>query len=240
MNWRRLPGKATDIAVGKDGTVWVLGTNHIGSDGDYEAYRWSGQAWVATGGGGIRIAVADRGNAWVVNTKDQIYRYHRRSWQRMPGLAKDIGNGPGISVIGTNPVGGRGNFGVFSWDNNRGQWISRVGAGGTNISGGFFPVITTAGGDILEFRPGVLGRRLEGWVKLDGKAKDVGLGPFGLFVVGTEKVANTKDFVICRMTGNGWVSTGGGGKRVAAGPQRGANRGVWVVNTADEIYQGTD
>jgi hypothetical protein len=53
----------------------------------------------------------------------------------MPGLGKDIGVGPDGSIwlVGTNPVGGASDFGVYRWSGS--SWV-QVGGGGVAISVG--------------------------------------------------------------------------------------------------------
>jgi hypothetical protein len=40
--WRQLPGAATDLSVGNDGSVWGLGITHV--DGGYDIYHWDAAA----------------------------------------------------------------------------------------------------------------------------------------------------------------------------------------------------
>ena len=66
-----LPGAATDIAVGANGSVWVVGTNAV--PGGHGIYHWTGRAWAAVPGGAVTIAVDPHGNPWVTNAADKIY-----------------------------------------------------------------------------------------------------------------------------------------------------------------------
>ena len=51
--WVQLPGAARDIGVGRDGTVWVIGTQPVGG-GNFAIHRWdeATHAWQASDGGG--------------------------------------------------------------------------------------------------------------------------------------------------------------------------------------------
>jgi hypothetical protein len=60
LPFRLLPGSATDIAVGANGAVWVVGTNP--TIGGYGIYRWNGDGWTRLPGGAVAIAVDATGN----------------------------------------------------------------------------------------------------------------------------------------------------------------------------------
>jgi len=107
-----MPGKAHDIGVGNDGSVWVIGTNREG--GGYGIYRMNKERtkWSKVAGSAVRIDVGPDGNAWVVNKGDKIFRY-QGGWKVQKGAAKDIGIGANgaVWVIGTNREGG--GFGIY-------------------------------------------------------------------------------------------------------------------------------
>jgi hypothetical protein len=131
--WTLQPGLATDIGIGADGSVWVIGTNPVGAGHDFGVFRWNGSSWNPVDGGGVRIAVDRAGNPWVVNSVGQIFQRTGTQWTRQPGLATDIGIGAdgSVWVIGTNPVGAGQDFGVFRW--NGSSWDG-VDGGGVQIS----------------------------------------------------------------------------------------------------------
>jgi hypothetical protein len=52
--WIRLPGKAKDIGVGADGSVWIIGTNRVG--GGFGIWAWTGTAWQAVPGGAVAVS----------------------------------------------------------------------------------------------------------------------------------------------------------------------------------------
>lgn len=109
--WRTLPGRAMDIGVGADNTMWVVGTNTEG--GGYGIYRWNAKTrrYTKIPGSALKISVDGAGNAWVVNKYKQIYAYNGSRWLRQPGAALDIGCGAEGThwVIGANKVGRGGN-----------------------------------------------------------------------------------------------------------------------------------
>lgn len=108
--WKRLPGRAKDIGVGAEDTLWVIGTNKEG--GGFGIFRWNRatRRWKKIPGSALRISVDSGGNAWVVNKYKQIYAYSGTRWIRQPGAATDIGVGPEGSawVIGTESSRGGG------------------------------------------------------------------------------------------------------------------------------------
>ena len=138
------PGIASDIGVGYNGDVWVIG----GACGrpDCPIYKWNpanGGSWVAdqSGGAAVRITVGHTGVPWVLNSAKNFYRYTTNdpmtgTWQKMPGLSDDLAIGPGdpsLAASGTTQIDytwsiGRLNSGLVSlevWDeqatNNEGS-----------------------------------------------------------------------------------------------------------------------
>ena len=115
--------RATDIGVGADGSVWVIGSNG-GSVHRFD--RISGQFEQTPGGAaGVRIAVQPDGIPWVVNSSGQIFRKQNNGtaggWDLMPGIAKDIGIGADGSVwaIGSD-------FGIYKYTGGP-QWAKITG-----------------------------------------------------------------------------------------------------------------
>ena len=70
-DWVVHSGAATDIGVGADGSVWIVGTNPVA--GGYGIYTWTGPGLVPVPGGAVVISVGPSGNPWVVNSAGQIY-----------------------------------------------------------------------------------------------------------------------------------------------------------------------
>jgi hypothetical protein len=118
-----LPGGGTDIGVGADGAVWVVGTNPVG--GGFGIYRWNGSGWSREPGGAVAVAVGSDGTPWVVNSAHRIYRWNGAGWVVYPGGATDIGVGAdgAVWVVGTNPIGG--GFGIYRWEGT--TWVEQPG-----------------------------------------------------------------------------------------------------------------
>lgn len=72
MRWVLLPGAASDIGVGADGTVWIIGRDPV--YGGFGIYRWSGTQWQRIDGGATNVAVGPDGLPWVTNDLLSIYR----------------------------------------------------------------------------------------------------------------------------------------------------------------------
>jgi len=122
LPWTQVPGRATDISVGANGVVWVVGT-------DTAPWRSNGKTWVKYPGSLlVRIAVDPKGNPWGVNKRQEIWRYSDRSWRRMPGLAKgvSIGANGAVWIVGTD-------YAPYRWTN--GKWQKHRG-GITDIATG--------------------------------------------------------------------------------------------------------
>ena len=77
MNGRQIAGKATDISIGANGTVWVIGDGGV-------PYRWNGKTWQPHSGGGSRIAVDPKGLPWVLNARKEIYADSRSAAFKSP------------------------------------------------------------------------------------------------------------------------------------------------------------
>ena len=131
--WKQIPGKATDIGVGADGTVWIIGSKAV--YGGFEIFKWTGTAFVKIPGAAVRIDVDPNGNPWVVNAFGNIYRWKNNKWENLPGLAKDISVGTkgSVWIIGTNAI--EGGYGIYRWNKNNNNW-DMIPGGATTISVG--------------------------------------------------------------------------------------------------------
>ncbi len=220
--WSILDGSARDIAVGADGSAWVIGTNRV--TGGYGIYRRVGDSWSSVDGGASRIAVDPAGNPWVVNDAGSIYQRVSGQWIRRPGSATDIAIGANgqVWVIGTD--GQNGGFGIHRWTGS--SW-TRVDGGGVRIA------VDSVGNPWVVNNQGAIYRR-EGsqWKMMSGKATDIAIGGNGqVWVIGTDGQGG--GFGIHRWNGTGWTQRPGGGTQIAVDPQ-----GLpWVVNNAGAIYR---
>ena len=158
--WEHMSGSATDIALGADGSVWIVAANNLGN-GDFGICKWNGLGWDATDGGAVRIAVAPDGVPWIVNTAGEIYRRTsyspwEGSWQVVDGQARDIAVGAdgSIWIIGNERVG-FDDFRIAVWNaqSSDGGWVSADGAGvALSVDPSGAPWIVNAAGLIQRFR----------------------------------------------------------------------------------------
>lgn len=128
--WVLMPGTATDISIGANGAVWIIGTGTTG--GGNTIHFWNGTGWTLVGGGGTRIAVAPNGQPFVINNGKTIFeRTTAGAWITKSGAGTDIGIGANgkIWVIGYST--GATDFDVFQWMGT--DW-SGVDGGGTVIA----------------------------------------------------------------------------------------------------------
>jgi peptidoglycan hydrolase-like protein with peptidoglycan-binding domain len=94
--WQLLPGRASDIGVGGDGTAWVIGVDSI--PGGSGIHRFNGSFWVrSVDGAAKRIAVDEGGRPWVVNSSNRVFRRNSSDpnvsgqWVDLGGNATDVG-----------------------------------------------------------------------------------------------------------------------------------------------------
>jgi hypothetical protein len=149
--WQKLAGRGLDVAVGAEGSVWM-----VGWPGDPVAfptlngdiYRWSGTAWVEVGGGARRISVDATGAAWIVTGNGDVFRRATDTWVKLPGRGSDIACGPDGSVWLTGYVaGGLSDRQVYRWDGS--TWVGQIGnAIRLAVAPNGLPWVVASNGDI--------------------------------------------------------------------------------------------
>lgn len=199
----QVPGQARDIAVGGDGAdtgtdpdVWIIGNTP--ASGGYVVQKWSGSSFVSVtdGGSGARIAVTYDGRPWVVAQSGTIWERSSSStssggWTQRQGCAKDIGIG-GISsfnlavwVIGCDAK--TGGFGVHKWNGTTFVADSVTSAAGVRIAVDHvgLPWLVNDAGEI--WRRTTVSPSTGTWERVDGSAKDIGVGWSGYpWTLGTD------------------------------------------------------
>ncbi len=221
--FRLLPGGASDIAVGADGSVWAVGTNPTGVG--FGIWHWTGSTWVELHGSAVAIGVDPKGNPWVTNALGQIYQWTGTGFVLRPGGATDIAVGAdgSVWVVGTNPTGV--GFGIWHWTGS--TWVELHGSAvaiGVDPNGN--PWVTNALGQIYQWTG-------TGFALYPGGATDIDVGADGsVWVVGTNPTG--VGFGIWRWVGSGWAEVGGSAVAIGVAPT-----GVpWVVNSRNQIYAG--
>ncbi len=215
------PGGATDIGVGANGSVWIVGTNRV--SGGYGIYRWNGKAWTAVAGGAVRIAVDRTGNPWVVNSAHHIYHWTGRSWAGYPGAATDVGVGANGSVwiVGAHPVAG--GYGIYRWNGR--AWAALPGAA--------VRIAVDQGGNawVVNSAHHISHWTGRSWAGYPGAATDVGVGANGsVWIVGANPVAG--GYGIYHWNGKGWTAVRGGAVGISVDPRG----NPWIVNSAHHLY----
>ena len=131
--WKKLPGKAIDIASGADGSICIIGVKN--QYGGNRIYKWNGYNWDQIPGmTGKRIGVDAIGNPWIADENTHIYRYDGGTWKKLSGKAIDIegGSDGSMYVIGVkNQYGGNR---VYRWSYING-WKQITGILGKRITG---------------------------------------------------------------------------------------------------------
>ncbi|MBT3530454.1 MAG: hypothetical protein HOF74_01335 [Gammaproteobacteria bacterium] len=216
--WQRMLGEATDIAIGADGSAWVLGTDE--RKGGFGIYHWNGVSWGRIDGAAVRIAVAPDGTPWVVNDSHQIYRLLDGLWVRLQGDARDISIGADGSVWVA--AGG----GIYKWDGDLDFDIKISGAGvRIAVDPQGVPWVTDDDNDIYQW----IGGR---WVRRPGEARDIGIGADGsVWIVGTRSDGGGHG--IYRWTGDSWNLVQGSARHISVDP----DGNPWTVGSDGHIYR---
>ena len=215
--WQRLPGSASDIGVGADGSVWAIGTDERG--GGYGIYQWLGSSWQRVEGGALRIDVDPDGIPWIVNDSHSIYRRQDDGWLRVGGNARDIGIGSDGSVWVTS--GG----GTYRYEG--GDWVGVRGSGvRIDVDPKGIPWVIDHTNDIHQL---IAGR----WIRRPGEARDIGIGADGsVWIIGTS--GEDGGHRIYRWNGRGWNRVSGSSRQISVGPAG----FPWATNSGGDIYRG--
>jgi hypothetical protein len=230
---------ARDIAVGVDGSMWAIGTNAVGTDGDFGIFQLTGSIFEPVFGGGVGIAVGPDGLPLVVKSNGQMVRRtpspERFNFEQLPGTATHISmDGDGsILAIGTKAVGNIGDFGVtalgpedtaFKPLNGAGVRIAAF--GGAFVINANHQVLKSEfpfGGGGLVFKP-----------FMNTPAREIAFGDT-IWLVGTNVVDTDGNFGIWRFNNIAFEPVAGGaGVRIGVGGQG------WpvVVKAKHEILRG--
>jgi hypothetical protein len=128
------PGAAREIGVGKNGSVWVIGTNAV--PGGYGIYRWKDaeQTFESIPGGAVAIDVDPDGNAWVINDVGAIYRYDGTTFVQAPGRGHQVSIAwdGAVYVIGHDPE--EFGDGIYRWDGVTFHKVQGADGGATLVS----------------------------------------------------------------------------------------------------------
>ena len=200
--WNPIGGCATDVGVGANGAVWVIGCDPV--VGGYGIHNWQGP------GGAKHIAVRPNGLPVVVNNDGVIFTGDGKgTWNALPGCARDVGVGANdrIWIVGCNAV--PGGYTPYYWN---GYW-QNIPGGITRISvkPNGAPVATNSDDAIFDWNGSF-------WQALDGRAKDISAGADGsLWVIGNDQQHG--GYGIHKRVGSTWQPVDGGATKIAVDPQ---------------------
>jgi len=228
IEWTRiLNTTATDIGVGADETVWIIGTKSTG--GGYEILKWDGADWTAVEGGAVRIAVDPGGMPWVVNKEGIIYQRKGSIWKQLPGKASDIGVGADetVWITGAKSIGG--GYEILKWDG--GDWkVVEGGAVRIAVDPAGMPWVINKEG-IVHQRKGSI------WKELPGKATDIGVGAEGtVWIEGANSTGGNNELL--KWDGSDWIAFQGGAAHEAAAVAVGPDGMPWIVGSKGHVYSG--
>jgi hypothetical protein len=127
-------GQAHDIAVGADGSVWIIGMPEVA--GGFRIYKWSGSGWTNFAGGAVRIAVEPDGTPWVVNAAGDIFRFNAAAnrFEHKPGKAHSVhaGASGAVWMLGTDPI--VGGYPIYLWNAGKQDWDAYGSYGAVDIT----------------------------------------------------------------------------------------------------------
>lgn len=226
--------KVTDVGVGADGSVFVIGADSASATGGHSIYRVvNGQLHKLPDCAAIRIAVSPQGVPWVVNKSHLIFRYNGTTiWDQMPGTATDIGIGADGSVftVGTQDVSPTGGYNIMKW--NGSGWDTMPDCAGVHIAVGPNGIPWVVNRSHLVFRYG--GTYL--WDTLYGvNANDVGIGANGsVFVTGADSTAAGYNPPIYQYSGTAWSQLPGiSGVSISVDPQG----KIWYIDKSGILHK---
>jgi hypothetical protein len=238
IHWELITGGGTDIGVGSNGKVWLLGKN--GWLEDKPIFRRDGDLWTQIAGRAMSIAVDTNGLAWVANRHGELFRHDGNTWSLLPGKAMDIGIGAegSVWIIGykswnsfdTAPE----NAEIFRYNSPSNLW-EKVDGNGVRIAVApdGRPWIVNRDGQIFRRKTNDLTAGVDQWELMPGSGRDIGIGADGSvwLVGGGDWLSNKALFV---WSGANWSPVGGSGIRISAGP----DGFPWMVNVDGDIFRG--
>jgi hypothetical protein len=120
--WVPVRGRAAQIAIGAEGSIFVLGLQTVKNGKDHPIFYYDKSMfkWVRHPGQGVKIAVSPKGYPWIVTAKRRVWRWGGESqkWVKMPGRPEEIAIGGDGSVFATD-VKGR----IWKWQEFTYRWF---------------------------------------------------------------------------------------------------------------------
>ncbi len=227
--------KATDVGVGADGTVYVVGDDSV-STGGYGIYKVDscGCRHRLTDVGAIRVAVSPQGIPWVVTKSNLIFRYNGSTWDQMPGTATDIGIGAdgSVFIISNQPASVTGGFAIMKW--NGSNWTMMPDCAGIHIAVDPHGVPWVVNKSNIVFQYG--GTYL--WTPITGIAgNDIGIGADGsVYVTGKDSTLASYNPPIYKYNAvTGWSQLPGGVSGVSISVDPKGN--PWYIDKSGVLHK---
>lgn len=217
----QITGIASDIGIGADSSIFVIGIDSVSATGGYSISRVIGGSLIKMPDcAGIRIAVSPAGVPWVVNKSHLIYRFNGTLWDVLPGTANDIGIGAdgSVYIIGTTIASPTGGFNIMKW--NGVDWVNLPDCAGTRIS------VMPDGTPWVVNKSSIVYQKTSSdlWQPIPGvQGNDIGIGADGtVYVTG-------KDNNIYKYNAGSWAPlTDAKGISIAVSPH---GKPWWIDNT---------
>lgn len=224
--WKAVNAQAIDIAVGANGAVWVAATYR--DTGKSAAFHWVDDKWQAVTIAARRIAVDPAGNAWIAAADGgQIYRWNGTAFDKIDGMATDIGIGADGSIwmvaTGAEVNGG---YPVCHWNGK--TWDSVQGTAvriAVDVAGS--PWIVNSANTPFHLENGA-------WSQLPGAGLDIGVGANGaVWLVGVDNTEGAH--AVFTWKESRWNRSAIVGVAVSVGPD-----GLpWTIDANGEIEAGS-
>jgi hypothetical protein len=225
-----IPGSASAIAVGADGSLYIVGTSP-GDINGFPPFKWNGSSFSSFAGSGVRIAVDPNGTLWLLNKNGGLYHYHGpndQSSDQVSTAASDVAVGADGSVyIVGNANSDNNGFVPSKWNGSSFQPIAGRGVRIAVDPNGTLWLVNKNGG-IYHY----VSASSQNSTQIPGAATAISASADGdVYIVGTDSCDNT-GCQIYRFNGNSFTAiTGLKGMEIAA--DRGGM--LWVVTSQNLV-----
>jgi kumamolisin len=103
--WREHPGRATSLAITRDGTLWIVAPADDGQDGAVR--RWNGSTFAPTGASARHVRAGPAGPPLLLTGHGEALRSRGTDWSLVARNAADIAADVGGRIWAVSRTGGR-------------------------------------------------------------------------------------------------------------------------------------
>ncbi len=225
ISWKKIPGAATDIAIGSIGDVWVVNTKGQVKYRDLVKNKWS----ASQKGNVEKVAVGKNSDVWLLNKSNEIFRGGVNGWKKIKGGLADIAAGPNGAVwgIGKTKKHDNGNY-IYKWSGKK--WVKQKGHA--------VQIAVTPKGQVwvVSAKGKIYSGNGKKWKLRPGLAKEVAIGADGSVWRLSEDDSHANGSTIYRwnVDGSNWELMKGHATSLAIAPS-----GMpWVTSKVNKIYDG--